>query len=123
MHGLSLVTANGGDSLVVVRGLLTAVTSLVTEHKVQGAWASVCRGAQALEYRLSSCGSGPKLPHIMWNLPRPGLNLRPLHWRWILNHWTTKKVQNLVTFNRGENFVDFLGFQPYFLLSYFSAKI
>ena len=57
--------ANGGYSVVVVRGLLIAATSLVTEHKLQGAWASVCCGPQALEYRLSSCGSGAKLPHIM----------------------------------------------------------
>ena len=31
-HGLSLVVANGGYSLVSVHGLLVAVASLVAEH-------------------------------------------------------------------------------------------
>ena len=38
-HRLSLVAANGGDSLVAVCGLLTAVASVVAEHRLQGAQA------------------------------------------------------------------------------------
>jgi len=30
-----------GFPLVVVRGLLTAVASIIAEHRLQGAWASV----------------------------------------------------------------------------------
>ena len=33
-----------GFSLVVVRGLLIAVASLVAEHRLQGAWTSVTLG-------------------------------------------------------------------------------
>ena len=40
-EGLSLVVATGADSPFVVRGLLTAVASLVVEHSLQGARASV----------------------------------------------------------------------------------
>ena len=53
-----------GCSLAVVQGLLTAVASLVPEHRLEGAQASVlsARGltscdSQAPEHRLSSCGS------------------------------------------------------------------
>ena len=53
-----------GRLFVAVRGLLIAVASLVVEHGLQRAWASVdaagglssC-GPWALERRLSSCGS------------------------------------------------------------------
>ena len=34
IHGLSLVVASRGYSLVVVNGLLTAVASLVAEHRL-----------------------------------------------------------------------------------------
>ena len=41
MHGLSLVAASEGFSLVDASGLLTAVASLVVEHRLssRGAWA------------------------------------------------------------------------------------
>ena len=39
MHGLSLVAASRGSSLVAVRGLLIVVASLVAEHGLQGVWA------------------------------------------------------------------------------------
>ena len=48
-HGLSLVMESRGSSLVLVRGLLIAEASLVTEHRL-----SSC-GSWALENRLSSC--------------------------------------------------------------------
>ena len=54
-----------GHSLAVVHGLLTVVASLVAEHGLWGAWASVSFGtgalssfgSQALEHRLNSCGA------------------------------------------------------------------
>ena len=49
---------------VAVRGLLSAVASLVAEHRLSATWASVvaaCRlsscGSRAPERRLSSCGA------------------------------------------------------------------
>ena len=39
--GFSLVVASRAYSLVAVHGLLTAVASLVAEHRLQGAWAGV----------------------------------------------------------------------------------
>ena len=33
-HGLSLVAASGGYSLVAIQGLLTVVASLVAEHRI-----------------------------------------------------------------------------------------
>ena len=48
----SVVVANGGYSLVVVRGLLIAVASLVVEHGLKAVWASV-----VAMHGLSGCGS------------------------------------------------------------------
>ena len=61
--GFSLVVVSRGYALVV-HGLLIALASLVAEHGLKGMWASVivahglssC-GSQALERRLSSCGT------------------------------------------------------------------
>jgi len=39
--GFSLVVANRGHPPAMVSRLLTAVTSLVAEHRAQGIWASV----------------------------------------------------------------------------------
>ena len=63
-----------------VRGLLIVVASPVAEHQLQGVWASVvvarglssC-GSQALECRLSSCGTWAQLLRGMWDLPQPGI--------------------------------------------------
>ena len=60
LHGLSLVVEGGGQSLVVMHGLLIAVVSLTGQHRLQGKQALVivarglssC-GSQALEHRLS----------------------------------------------------------------------
>ena len=57
--GFPLVVASVGE----VRGLLIMVASLVADHGLQGMWASVAArglsicGSQALEHKLSSCGS------------------------------------------------------------------
>ena len=41
LSGFTLVVANGGYSLVAVRGLLFAVASLAVEHRLEGTWTSV----------------------------------------------------------------------------------
>ena len=76
----SLVVVSGCYSLVVVRGLLIAVASLVAEHGLQGSWASVVAawglsicGSWALEHRLNICGTWAQLLHGMWNLPGSGI--------------------------------------------------
>ena len=74
-----LIAVSGSYSLVALHGLLTAVSSLVTEHELYGMWASAgaarglrgCR-LEALEHRLSSCGARASLFCGMWDLPRPG---------------------------------------------------
>ena len=73
---LSLV-ASRGYSLVRVFRPLTAVASLVAEHRLQGAWASVLAarglrscGSPALERWLSSCGAWAQLLRCMWELPQ-----------------------------------------------------
>ena len=52
--GFSLAVARGGSSLVVVRGLLTAVAALVAGSGLQGVWASVVCTPWALGHSLSS---------------------------------------------------------------------
>ena len=55
------------------RGLLfIVVASLVTEHGLQAHGLSSC-GAQALQRRLSRCGTQAQLLRGMWYLPGPGL--------------------------------------------------
>ena len=76
LEGLSLV-ASRGYSLVRVLRPLTAVATLVAEHRLQGAWASVLAarglrscGSPALERWLSSCGAWAQLLRCMWELPQ-----------------------------------------------------
>ena len=66
VHGIfqARVAASRGSSLVAVCMLLTEVASLVEEHGLWGARASVVvahgfssRGSRALEHRLNSCGA------------------------------------------------------------------
>ena len=49
-----------GPLLIMVRGPLTIVASLVAEHRLQ-------------THRLSSCGTRAQLLHSTWDPPRPGL--------------------------------------------------
>ena len=69
MHELSLVAESRDYFLVVVRGLLIGVASLVAEHWLWDVWASV---AGALGF---SC---PKAYGIFL---AQGSNLCPLHWQ------------------------------------------
>ena len=55
-----LVATSGGCSWVIVCGLLTAVTSVVAEHRRQGAG-------------FSHHGTWAGLLHSTWHLPRPGI--------------------------------------------------
>ena len=79
--GFSLAAASGGYSVALVCRLLTAVTSLVADHRLQGAWALliVARdSAVAGPPRLYGTGSiscdtqDQLLPGIL-HLPRPGI--------------------------------------------------
>ena len=71
--GLFLVMASWGMLLDAVRGLLNAVASLVVEHRLKGAQASVIVAPWALERELSSYGTGVSLFCGMWDLPRSGI--------------------------------------------------
>ena len=79
MQGLSLVSVNGGNSLIVVLGLLIAMPSLVAELRLQGAWAQQlwCMGLVALWHVRSS-----------WTRDRTHV---PCIGRWILILQTTRK--------------------------------
>ena len=59
--GYSLVVANRGSSRVVVHGLLIAVSSLVAEHGLQGAWPSVAAAPRLWSAEPDSCGSQTQL--------------------------------------------------------------
>ena len=59
-----LTVASGSSPLAAVHGLLIVVASLVSEHRLSGAQASVVAalglsgcGSRALERRLNSCGA------------------------------------------------------------------
>ena len=78
--GLSLVLESRGCSLVAACRLLTAVASLVAEHRLWGTQASVvsaCRlrscGLWTLEPRLGSCGTWAYLLQSIWDLLGPGI--------------------------------------------------
>ena len=77
----SSLAMESGDCYLVVAGcIFTAVSSLLAEHGLQGTLASVVTApglsscsSQALEHRLSTCGTRAQLFHGMWDLCRPGL--------------------------------------------------
>ena len=78
--GLPPVAESWGSSLVVARGLLIGVASLVGEHGSRvpglsscGAWASLAGERGSRVPGLSSCGTWASLSHGMWNLPGPGI--------------------------------------------------
>ena len=69
---LQLRRASGGYSLVGVCRLLIEVASLVAEHGLQGARASVVAAR-----RLSSRGAWTQLPQGTWHPPSPGIEPLP----------------------------------------------
>ena len=70
LHGAFLVAHV--LSLLVECRLLIVAASLWRAWALEHVGSSSC-GSQALEYKLSSCGTLAQLPHGMWNLPRPGI--------------------------------------------------
>ena len=74
---LSPVAVGGGHCPAAECGLLTAVASLVTEHRLESSQASVAAAHEpwALECGLSSCGAWPSFPPGMWD---PGPGVEPL---------------------------------------------
>ena len=78
-------------SLVGTGELLTAGTSVVAEHGLLGAWASVAVAcglsrfsSRALGYGFSHCGAWASLLLGMWDHPRSGIEpclLHLLHWQ------------------------------------------
>ena len=80
MHGLSLVAASRGYSLVAV-----------------STWGSHCLGffccrEQSLECGLSSCGTGLRCHVACGIFPHPGRNAGPPTGRQIFNCWTSGEV-------------------------------
>ena len=65
------MAASRGYSLVVVRGLI-AVASLVGEHGLYGAWASVV-WLLTPEHRLKRCSARASLLRGMWDPPGSGI--------------------------------------------------
>ena len=72
----------------MVHGLCIVVASLVAEHQLKGAWASVAAAHglsscsfRALEHRLNTCGAQAYLLYGMWDLPGPGIEPVSLHWK------------------------------------------
>ena len=78
-QAFSLVAEREGPSLAVVLRLLITAASLVAEHRLQGAKASVVKAhglnscsSQALEHRINSWGARAQLLFSMWSLPESG---------------------------------------------------
>ena len=72
MHGLSLVAASGGYSSLWCMGFSLRWLLLLRSTGSRHMGFSSC-GTQALERRLSSCGTRASLLHSMWDVPGPGL--------------------------------------------------
>ena len=67
-----------GLLLVVVHGPLTAVASLAGEHRLESLQTLHTCGSQARQCGPRNCGTWADLLRGVWNLPRPGIKLRPL---------------------------------------------
>ena len=72
VHGLSLVAASGGYSLLRCAGFSLRWLLLMWSTGSRHMGFSSC-GWWALERRLSSCGTRAQLIRGMWDLPGPGL--------------------------------------------------
>ena len=81
--GFSLVVASRGYSPVVVCGLLITVVSLVTEHGLDGVWASVfvAHGLTRMAPGLSSCDAGFSCFRAGGIFQDQGLNPCLLRWQ------------------------------------------
>ena len=72
VHGLSLVAASRGYSFSRCAGFSLQWLLLLQSTGSRCTGFSSC-GSQALEHRLSSCGTRASLLRGMWDLPGPGL--------------------------------------------------
>ena len=72
VQAFPLVAMRGSYSPVAMHGLLIAVDSLV-EHRLWAHTGFSSWSSQALEHRLSSCGTWAQLLHNIWDLPTPGI--------------------------------------------------
>ena len=72
VHGLSLVVASGGYSLLWCVGFPSWWLLLLQSTGSRSVGFRSC-GSRALERRLSSCGAWAQLLHSMWDLPGPGI--------------------------------------------------
>ena len=88
-HGLSLVVESRGCSLVVVRGLLIAVASLVAEHGLQA-----CRLQKLQQEASGVVMHGPSCFTACGIFLDRGSNLCPLHRQAVSYHCTTTEVQH-----------------------------
>ena len=80
VHGLFLVVASGGYSLLWCTGFSLCWLLFVVEHGLEVCGLSSC-GLQALERRLSSCGAGLSCSTACGIFPDQGSNPYPLHWQ------------------------------------------
>ena len=80
MHRLSLVAVSRGYTLVAVHRLLIVGASLVAEHRLWGAWASVAAPVGSV---------APRFVESSWTRDQTRV---PCTGWWILNHWTTREV-------------------------------
>lgn len=67
-----LIVASRDPFPAVTLGLLTGVSSLAAEQRLQSLRSSVACGSRALEHRLSGCGARAQLLGYTWDLPRLG---------------------------------------------------
>ena len=70
--GFFLIVASRDPFPAVTLGLLTGVSSLAAEQRLQSLRSSVACGSRALEHRLSGCGAWAQLLRYTWDLPRSG---------------------------------------------------
>ena len=76
----------------MVCGLLLAVASLVSEHRVSGRRASVAAARGFQKASLVVVAQGLSCPHGMWDVSAPGMELMfPALQGGFLIHWTTRK--------------------------------
>ena len=81
VHGLSLVAASGGYSLLRCAGFSLRWLLLLQSTGSRRAGFSSC-GSRALECRLSSCGAWASLLFVaLHSFPDKGSNPCPLHWQ------------------------------------------
>ena len=79
------IVASEGYSLAAVHGLLTAVASLVAEHRSRAQAQQLWHTGLAAPWRVGSS----------WTRDRTCVSCIG---RWILNHWTTRAASKQVTF-------------------------